>query len=143
MSLTALPIPLTPPLIIEPKGWRGRALIPALVFIGLLISVVSSVGAPLVPRIAVDYGVSVGTAQWSLTVTFLVGAIASPVIGRLADGPRRLHVLLAALVALTAGSVVAAIPGRLHADHRRPGAAGRRAGAAAAGHERRPRPSGA
>ena len=100
----------TGPSIADPSTWRGRALVPVLVYIGLLVAVVSSLGAPLIPTIAADYGVSLGTAQWSLTITLLVGAVSSPAIGRLGDGPRRLHVLLAALAVLVAGSVLAALP---------------------------------
>ncbi|MCW2530021.1 MAG: transporter [Pseudonocardiales bacterium] len=84
---------------------------PVLVYVGLLVAIVSSLGSPLIPTIATDYGVSLGTAQWSLTLTLLVGAVSSPVIGRLGDGPRRLHVLLASLAIVTIGSVLAALPG--------------------------------
>jgi predicted MFS family arabinose efflux permease len=72
---------------------------------------VSSLGSPLIPTIATDYGVSIGTAQWSLTLPLLMGAVSSPVVGRLGDGPRRLHVLLASLAVVTIGSVLAALPG--------------------------------
>ena len=99
------------PILVDRTTWRGRALTPVLVFVGLLVAVVSSLGAPLIPTLATDYGVSLGTAQWSLTLTLLVGAVTSPVVGRLGDGPRRLHVLLAALAVLVAGSVLAAVPG--------------------------------
>lgn len=98
------------PIIVETTSLRGRALIPVLVFIGTLVAVVSSLGAPLVPTIATDYGVSLATAQWSLTITLLVGAATTPVIGRLGDGPRRLPVLLAALAILVLGSIVVAVP---------------------------------
>lgn len=98
------------PLQIDAASLRGRALIPVLVFVGLLVAVISSLGAPLVPTIATDYRVSLGTAQWSLTVTLLVGAIMSPVIGRLGDGPLRRLVLLAALGVLVVGSATAALP---------------------------------
>jgi predicted MFS family arabinose efflux permease len=101
---------LTPPSPITAQDWQGRALGPVLVFVGLLVAVVSSLGSPLIPTIATDYGVSLGTAQWSLTITLLVGAMASPVVGRLGDGPRRLHVLMASLAVLVAGSVLAALP---------------------------------
>jgi MFS family permease len=101
---------LSTPEIITAQGWRGRLLVPVLVFVGLLVAVISSLGAPLIPTLATDYGVSLGTAQWSLTITLLVGAITSPVIGRLGDGPRRLPVLLSALGVLVAGSVLAALP---------------------------------
>ena len=36
-------------------------------------------------------------AQWSLTITLLVGAVSSPIVGRLGDGPRRRSVLLGSL----------------------------------------------
>jgi MFS family permease len=98
------------PIVLDRDTLRGRLLVPVLVYVGLLIAVVSSLGAPLIPTLATTYGVSLGTAQWSLTITLLVGAVTSPIVGRLGDGPRRLHVLLAALGVLVAGSVLAALP---------------------------------
>lgn len=98
------------PVLADQSTLRGHALIPVLVYIGLLISVVISLGAPLVPTIAADYGVPLSTAQWSLTITLLVGAVTMPMVGRLADGPRRLHVLMAALAIMAAGSALAALP---------------------------------
>ncbi|MDO7869634.1 MFS transporter [Nocardioides jiangxiensis] len=95
---------------VDESTWQGRALVPALVYIGLLIAMISSLGAPLVPTIAGDYGVSLGTAQWTLTVALLVGAVSVPMVGRLADGPRRLHILVAVLAAMTVGSMLAGLP---------------------------------
>jgi MFS family permease len=45
----------------------------------------------------------------------LVGAVTSPVLGRLGDGQRRLHVLLAGSGAMVVGSVFAAVPIHLFA----------------------------
>jgi predicted MFS family arabinose efflux permease len=70
---------------------------------------ISSLGAPLVPSIATDYRVSLGAAQWSLTITLVVGAVATPVVGRLGDGPRRHLVLMGVLVVLVLGNVFAAL----------------------------------
>lgn len=98
------------PIVVDPTRSRGRALVPVLCFIGTLISMVSSLGAPLIPSIAVDYGVSLGTAQWSLTVVLLVGAVATPTIGRLGDGPHRRAILFGALATMGSGSVLAALP---------------------------------
>jgi len=92
-------------------SWRDRLRPTLLVYVATVIAVVSSVGAPLVPSIADGYGVSLGAAQWSLTVALLVGALSAPVIGRLGDGPRRKGVLLAVLGTMTAGCLLAAIPG--------------------------------
>ncbi|MCC3770973.1 MFS transporter [Streptomyces sp. UNOC14_S4] len=91
-------------------GWRLRALTPVLVYIGMVVAMVSSLGAPLVPRIAAVDHVSPATAQWSLTITMLVGAVASPTMGRLGDGPRRKGVVLGAIAVVGIGSVLAALP---------------------------------
>lgn len=86
-----------------------RPLVPVLVFLGMVVAVVSSLGAPLVPTIARLEHVSLASAQWTLTVTMLVGAIATPTMGRLGDGPHRRAVILAALAAVCLGSVLAAL----------------------------------
>ena len=87
-----------------------RALVPVLVFVGTVVAVISSLGAPLVPAIAARSGASLPDAQWSLTITLLVGAVATPVVGRLGDGPRRRPVILAVLGLVTVGGVLAALP---------------------------------
>ena len=87
-----------------------RALVPVLVFIGTVVAVISSLGAPLVPAVAETTGTSLPSAQWSLTATLLVGAVATPVVGRLGDGPHRRRVVLAVLGVVTLGGVLAALP---------------------------------
>lgn len=86
-----------------------RRLEPALVYAALSTAVVSSLGMLLVPSVAQDMSVSVSTAQWMLTVNLLVGAVATPVMGRLSDGPRQKRLLLIALAVILVGSVVAAL----------------------------------
>jgi MFS family permease len=85
-------------------------LVPGLVFIGMVVAVVGSLGAPLVPLVSTVDHTSLGTAQWSLTITFLIGAVATPTMGRLGDGPRRRTVLLVGLAVVLAGSILAALP---------------------------------
>src|ERR671928_807655 len=87
-----------------------RALVPVLVFVGTVVAVISSLGAPLVPAIAETMRTTLPGAQWSLTATLLVGAVATPVVGRLGDGPHRRGVVLAVLVVVTLGGVLAALP---------------------------------
>ncbi|WP_079062662.1 MFS transporter [Peterkaempfera griseoplana] len=101
---------MEPPAAAGPQSLQQRALVPVLVFLGMLVAVISSLGAPLVPTIAAQDHVSPGDAQWSLTVTLLVGTVATPVMGRLGDGPSRRRMILGALVAVLAGSVLAALP---------------------------------
>lgn len=92
---------------------RERAFVPTLVFIGLVVSIVSSLGAPLVPRIAQDLHTGLGSAQWSLTATLLVGAVSTPLVGRLGDGPHRRRVTLACLAVVTVGGALASVAGSL------------------------------
>jgi MFS family permease len=87
-----------------------RGLVPVLLYLGMLVAVVSSLGAPLIPAIAAANDVSITSAQWSLTITLVVGAVATPVIGRLGDGPRRRTVVLVVLCVVMLGSVLAALP---------------------------------
>jgi MFS family permease len=73
------------------------------------MAVVSSLGAPLIPTLSRIDGVSLSTGEWLLTITLLIGALVTPVMGRLADGPRQRDVILFALGAVVAGCVLAAV----------------------------------
>lgn len=88
---------------------RLAALTPILVFTSAVVAVVSSLGAPLIPGISAHLHVPLSAAQWSLTITLLVGTISSPVMGRLADGPHRREIMIAGLSAVTLGGVAAAL----------------------------------
>ena len=93
-----------------PSTLQQRALVPVLVFLGTVVAVISSLGAPLVPTISSVDHVSLANAQWSLTITLLVGAVATPTMGRLGDGPHRRRVILGAAAVVLFGSVLAALP---------------------------------
>jgi MFS family permease len=79
-----------------------------LIMLGLTIAVVSSLGAPLIPTVATSYGVTIGTAQWVLTAALLTGALATPIMGRLSDGPHQRRVILVSLVVVVCGCVLSA-----------------------------------
>lgn len=83
-----------------------RLLVPALFFVVLVVAVVGSLGAPLITTVAGEFGVSLAAAQWTLTAPLLVGALATPVLGRLGAGPRRRQVVLATLAVVVAGSLL-------------------------------------
>jgi MFS family permease len=87
-----------------------RVLVAVLLFVGTVVAVISSLGAPLVPAVAESMGTSLPAAQWALTVTLLVGAVATPVVGRLGDGRHRRTVVLVVLALVTLGGVLAALP---------------------------------
>jgi MFS family permease len=90
-------------------GRRTRLLIPTLLAAGALMAVVSSLGAPLIPTLSRTDHVSLSTGEWLLTITLLTGALVTPVMGRLADGPRQRDVILFALTCVVTGCVVAAV----------------------------------
>lgn len=92
---------------------RERAFVPVLLTLGGVVSVVSSLGAPLIPSLARDLGVSVSSAQWALTATLVVAAVSSPLIGRLGDGRHRKRVIVAAQSAVVLGGACAAIASSL------------------------------
>lgn len=92
---------------------RERAFVPVLVYVGTVVSIISSLGAPLIPSIARDLDASVSSAQWSLTATLLVGAVATPVVGRLGDGRHRRTVTLFCLAIVAVGGALAAIAASL------------------------------
>jgi MFS family permease len=73
------------------------------------MAVVSSLGAPLIPSIARADGVSLSTGEWLLTAALLTGALATPALGRLADGPSKRRVIEIVLVVVTVGCVLSAV----------------------------------
>lgn len=75
-------------------------LLPALVYTALTSAIVSSLGMLLVPTIAEELSVSVSSAQWMLTINLLVGAVATPIMGRLSDGPHKKRLLLVSLATI-------------------------------------------
>ncbi|MEO3796671.1 MFS transporter [Nonomuraea sp. B10E15] len=91
-------------------GAEGRLLVPSLMFIALVVAVVGSLGAPLITEVAGEFDVSLAAAQWTLTAPLLVGAVATPVLGRLGAGPRRRRVVLFTLAVVVAGSLLTVVP---------------------------------
>jgi MFS family permease len=87
-----------------------RLLVAVVVFVGLVVAVVGSLGAPLITAVAEQYRVSLAAAQWTLTIALLSGAIATPLLGRLGSGPRRRTVVLATLAVVVAGSGLTVLP---------------------------------
>lgn len=90
--------------------WHHEFLVPTLVFLGIVSAAVGSLGAPLLPTIVVVDHVSLVDSQWALTISLLVGAVATPLLGRLGDRRQRKRVILGAVLAVLIGCLFAALP---------------------------------
>ncbi|MGH7032397.1 MAG: MFS transporter [Stellaceae bacterium] len=81
-----------------------------LVFLAVESTAVASLGTPLLPTVEDAYHVSLSASQWTLTVTLLIGAIATPLMGRLGDGQLRRQTAIGAIATMLAGCVLSALP---------------------------------
>ncbi len=113
MADNALTTAAAPP---APAGTSpGRARLELLV-VGLAALVVSLTQSLLVPVLGIlpaDLHTSASNIEWLLTATLLVGAVSVPFLGRLGDMYGKRAMLLVALVALIAGSLLDAVTDNL------------------------------
>jgi MFS family permease len=86
-----------------------RSLVACLAFAAMTGAVVAGLGSPIVLEVSVERHVSVAAAQWTLIITLLVGVVATPIVSRVADGPRRRRVLIGALLVTAAGCLLGAL----------------------------------
>jgi MFS family permease len=97
------------------RSWTGRQVIIVLVIgvAALMVSLTQSLLIPVISELAVDLHAGGDGVAWIFTSTLLVGAVAVPTFGRLGDlyGTRRM--LLVALGALIAGSLICALSSNL------------------------------
>ncbi|KIE23081.1 MFS transporter [Streptomyces sp. MUSC 125] len=108
MDQTA-PIPPPPRTPATTLPLRDRLTIPVLASGGILMAVMQTVVIPLLPDLPRLTGASAATVSWMVTATLLSGAVLTPVLGRAGDMYGKRRVLTAALVLMTAGSVVCAL----------------------------------
>ena len=94
----------------SPSSAEPRLLVPSLMFVALVVAAIGSLGAPLITSVATTFHVSLDSAQWTLTITLLSGALATPLLGRLGAGSRRRETILATLGVVVAGSALTVLP---------------------------------
>ena len=97
----------------RPRAGHRRspsALVGTLALLAVGSTAVASLGAPLLPMIERVYGVSLAASQWALTVTLLIGGVATPLMGRLGDGRLRCQTIIVTVVVMIAGCVLSALP---------------------------------
>lgn len=95
------------------KPKRTSLVIAILCLAGTVVSLQQTMVVPLLPDFPQILNTSAGNTSWLVTVTLLTGAVATPIISRLADmfGKRRMMVV--AMVAMVIGSIIAAAGGNL------------------------------
>ncbi|GGN33650.1 MFS transporter [Actinoplanes campanulatus] len=76
---------------------------------GLAFAVLQSLVAPALPVIAREFQVDTGEISWILTAYLLSASVLTPILGRLGDMVGKRRVLLAVLVLLAAGTLLAAL----------------------------------
>jgi len=87
-----------------------RLLAAVLVFLAVQSTAVASLGTPLLPTVQRVEQVSLAASQWTLTITLLAGAVATPLMGRLGDGRLRRLTTVGAVAVMLAGCVLSALP---------------------------------
>lgn len=95
----------------DPSADGGRAwlVISVLALCGTIVSLQQTMLLPLLPELPQLVGTSAAGASWMVTATLLAGAVATPVVSRMADmyGKRRVMLLVLAVVAT--GSLVGGV----------------------------------
>ncbi|MCD2194518.1 MFS transporter [Actinomycetospora endophytica] len=88
---------------------RAPIFVAVLALAGITVSLQQTLVVPLVPQFPRLLGASAADTAWIVTATLLTAAVATPVVGRLADMVGKRRMMLFCLVMLIAGSVVAAL----------------------------------
>ena len=88
---------------------KKTATLLALAIAGLVASLQQTLVLPLLPRLMTHFNASVTDVTWVFTASLLAGAVATPLLSRFGDMYGKKKMILVAMVALVAGSVVCAL----------------------------------
>lgn len=90
-----------------------RAAVAVLCAAGIVVSLMQTIIVPLIPELPVLLHAAPGNTTWALTITLLVGAVITPVGGRLGDMYGKRRMLIASMGCVAAGSVLCALTSSL------------------------------
>src|SRR6476620_3060263 len=99
---------------VTPSSLRSRRSVPTWAVIGILslcgtvVSLQQTMVIPLLPEFPAIFEKSADDASWLVTITLLTTAVATPTVSKLADMFGKKLMMLVCMVAMTAGSVLAA-----------------------------------
>lgn len=88
---------------------RPGVVIGVLATAGIIAAVMHTLVIPLLSQLPILLHTTPSNAIWAVTITLLVGAVTTPVAGRLGDMYGKRRILLISFVPLIAGSVVCAL----------------------------------
>ncbi|WP_061292183.1 MFS transporter [Herbidospora cretacea] len=91
------------------RARNGSLLVLYLSLGGLAFAVLQSLVAPALSTIGRDLGITTGDASWVITAYLLSASVLTPILGRLGDMAGKRKVLIAVLVVLAAGTLLAAL----------------------------------
>lgn len=92
-----------------PDTLRTRLLLPALCLVVTTVALMQTVVVPIVGTIRAQLEVSTTASGWLLTANLLAAAVATPVLGRLADLRGKRAILIGILCVVLAGSLLCAL----------------------------------
>ncbi|MCW4458490.1 MFS transporter [Microbacterium sp. MPKO10] len=104
---------MTRPVASSQTGRRSGLLVTVLSLASAVAALQQAVVIPILPRLVIAFDSTLTSVSWALTVSLLVGAIATPIAGRLGDIVGHKPVLLVVIALLTAGSIVGALSSSL------------------------------
>ncbi|MEV4176519.1 MFS transporter [Nonomuraea sp. NPDC049709] len=96
-----------------PAGRPGGGIVSVLAVAGIVGSLMQTLVVPLVGELPRLLDATPADTSWVITVTLLVGAVATPVVGKLGDLYGKRRMMLICSLPLIAGSVVCALAGSL------------------------------
>ncbi|MFI6182276.1 MFS transporter [Nonomuraea sp. NPDC051191] len=96
-----------------PSPRSGGGIVSVLAVAGIVGSLMQTLVVPLIGQLPRLLHAAPADTSWVITVTLLVGAVATPVIGKLGDLYGKRTMMLVCSVPLVAGSVVCALSGSL------------------------------
>jgi MFS family permease len=88
---------------------RPGAVVAVLAIAGIVVSLAQTLVVPIIGSLPTIFATDASNASWIITVTLLVGAVSTPVAGRLADLYGKKKVLLVAIAPFLVGSAVCAL----------------------------------
>ena len=92
-----------------PPTRSPNVILVALASCGVLVSITQTIVVPLLPQLPGLTGSSASNVSWLVTATLLTGAVCTPLLGRAGDMYGKRRVLLLALGAMVAGSLLCAL----------------------------------